>query len=122
VQSIIKKYYMKKIIVFAILVSLAPHLKSQEDNTPAAQVAHHIANKMADTLELTNQQRAKIFVINMDLHKQKTTARGRSQDRNEVGRDLQKIEGSRDSMYKAVLTEAQYLLYIQKKRNLVTAQ
>jgi hypothetical protein len=113
---------MKKSIILSGLVFLCLFLRSQENNTPAAQIAHHIADKMADTLGLTNQQRAKIFNINMDLHKQKDQARSRSQNRDEVGRDLQKVEGTRDSLYKGVLTEAQYVLYLQKKRNLVSAQ
>ena len=111
---------MKKIFVLASLICLGYFLKAQDDNTPAAQIAHHIANKMADTLGLTNQQRAKIFVINMDLYREKTEARGRSQNRDVVGRDLQKIEGKRDSLYKQELTETQYVLYLQKKRNLVS--
>jgi hypothetical protein len=112
---------MKKILVLMILFFGCHFLKAQESNTPAAQLAHHIADKMADTLGLSNQQRAKIFAINMDLHKQKTEARSKSQDRTVVGNELQRIEVSRDAMYKTVLTENQYGVYLQKKRYLVTS-
>jgi len=114
---------MKKLIFLTtIMFCVAYAINAQQENTPAAQLAHHIANKMADTLGLSNEQRAKIFVINMELYRRKTEARGRSQNRDQVGIDLQKIESKRDSLYKAELTEAQYLLYLQKKRILVTAQ
>lgn len=86
---------------------------------PAAQLSHKIANKVADSLNLNNQQRAKIFGINMELSRKKTEARKKSADRVAVGKDLQQIEGSRDAMYKEILTQEQYTLYLQKKRNLV---
>jgi hypothetical protein len=114
---------MKKLIFLTTtLFFLSYCLKAQQGNTPAAQLAHHIANKMADTLGLSNQQRAKIFTINMDLFNQKKDARERSQNRDQVAIDLQKIEAQRDSLYKVELTEAQYLLYLKKKKNLVTSQ
>lgn len=113
---------MKKLLALGVLFCSTYFLKAQQNNTPAAQLAHHIANKMADSLGLSNQQRAKIFVINMDLHREKTEVREHSQNRDEVGRDLQKIEAKRDGLYKIELTAAQYTLYLQKKRNLVTAQ
>lgn len=94
----------------------------QQDNTPAARLAHHIADKMKDTLGLSNQQRANVFKINMDLFKAKKEARGQSQPRDSVGRKLQAIEATRDSHYKEVLTQGQYVLYLQKKRWLVTSQ
>ena len=111
---------MKKIFAIVILVFVVNYLQAQDQNTPAAQLAHHIADKMKDTLGLDNQQRAKVFKANMDLYKQKAEARAKSQDRIAVGKDLQRIEGTRDSLYKVVLTEAQYNLYVQKKRYLVT--
>ncbi|HEV8286376.1 MAG TPA: hypothetical protein VGQ09_18840 [Chitinophagaceae bacterium] len=111
---------MKKIIVILLFVFAINHLKAQEQNTSAAKLAHHIADKMKDTLGLDNQQRAKIFQVNIDLYKQKTMARGSSQDRVVVGRDLQRIEGTRDSLYRVILTATQYELYLQKKRHLIT--
>jgi len=94
--------------------------QADSSNTPAAQLAHHIADKMTDSLHLSNQQRAKVFQINMDMHKEKTSARGKSHDRNIVGRDLQAIEKSRDERYKGVLTTEQYTTYLAKKQNLIT--
>lgn len=111
---------MKKIVLavgFCFSVLLLKAQQAQE--TPEAQVAHKIANKMADSLGLTNQQRAKVFTINMELSKKKKEARKKSTDRTTVGQELQQIEGTRNAMYKSVLTTKQYNLYLQKKRNLV---
>ena len=113
---------MKKLVVLiTVLFSSLSFLHAQEQ-TPAALLAHGIADRMKDSLSLSNQQRAKVFAINMELHSQKMDARKRSQYRAVVGKELQKIEGTRDGLYKTVLTQEQYELYIQKKRNLVTAK
>jgi len=112
---------MKK-IVFIFFLFVLNHTYAQEGNTPAAILAKHIAQKMADSLSLSNQQRAKIFVINMDLYKQKTDARGKSKDRTIIESSLQRIEGKRDSLYKELLTPEQQTLYLKKKINLVSAK
>ena len=91
-------------------------------NTPAAQLAHHIADKMSDTLGLSSQQRAKIFGINMDLFQEKKKAREKSQDRSVVGASLQAVEATRDSRYKLVLSEAQYARYLAKKTVLISSK
>lgn len=112
---------MKKILFLIFVLCVTTFLNAQTDNAPAAQLAHKIADKMKDSLNLTNQQRAKIFAINMELHKQKKEARDKSQDRTVVGKELQRIESGRDEMYKPILTEEQYVLYQKKKRFIVTS-
>jgi hypothetical protein len=93
----------------------------QAQNVPGNQLSHHIADKMKDTLDLSNQQRAEVFQINKDLTDKKDKARKKSNDRAIVGPDIQGVERTRDSLYKEVLTVPQYILYLEKKRNLVTA-
>ncbi len=112
---------MKKIVVFILLLLAACNINAQQQNTPAEKLAHHIANKMADSLNLTNQQRQNIFTANMDLHQQKMQARSKSQDRIIVGKELQRIEGTRNSYYKNILTETEYNLYFQKRQVFITA-
>src|SRR5688572_10814830 len=109
-----KKIFVLSVLFFAVLASHA-----QQPETPAARLAHKIADKMKDSLGLDNQQRAKVFAINMELSKQKIQARGKSQDRAIVGKDLQRIEGSRDTLYHIILRPEQYVLYKQKKKSLV---
>jgi hypothetical protein len=110
---------MKKIFVFVVLFFAVLTVCAQQQESPESKLAHKIANKMADSLGLDNQQRAKIFNINMELSRQKKLARKKSTDRSVVGQELQQLEGTRDGMYKTVLTTEQYSLYLQKKRNLV---
>jgi hypothetical protein len=111
---------MKKIIFLLSLSFFASGLLCAQPG-PAVQLAHKIADKMKDSLTLSNQQRAKIFQVNMDLFRQKDAARKKSTDRVTVGNDIQSIEKQRDSLYKLELTPGQYLLYMQKKRNLVSS-
>lgn len=110
---------MKKIFVIAILFLIADVAKAQKQDTPEAQVAHKIADKMADSLGLNKQQRAKLFAINMELARKKAEARKKSTDRAVVQKQLQLIENSRDSLYKQVLTVDQHNSYLKKKRNVI---
>lgn len=85
------------------------------------RLAHKIANRMKDSLDLTPQQRNAIFQINRDIHSEKQAAMQQYGSSAETGRALQRIENKRDSLYRTVLTEEKYLLYSSKKTNLVKA-
>jgi hypothetical protein len=111
---------MKKIFVCIVLSLIVMLCRGQQPETPAVQLAHKIADKMKDSLNLTNQQRARIFQINMDLFHRKDEARKKSNDRDVIGKEIQSIETTRDSLYKPELTTEQYVLYMQKKKVLVT--
>lgn len=109
---------MKKVIVMAFL--LVPFfLKAQ--NNPATQLAAHIANKMKDTLNLTQQQRNKVYDINMLLYNLKTAARQQHTNPDSVRYYVQKIENRRDTLYHGILPGPKYIIYKQKKRSLVTS-
>ena len=110
------------VISWSLILLLVFKGNAQEENTPAAQLAHRIANKMKDSLNLSNQQTAKIFVANMDLHRQKAQAMSKPTGRPQITSDLQRIENSRDTLYKTILSTAQFNLYLEKKRNLVNSQ
>lgn len=86
--------------------------------TPAEQLSINMAQRMKDTLTLTNAQRAQLYDINMDLHAKKSIARVQA-GTNNPGIQLQEIENTRDSLYRAVLTPEQYSLYRQKKNRLI---
>jgi hypothetical protein len=67
----------------------------------------------------------KVVFINLwfaSWFKQKAGARKKSADRTAVGKELQRIESTRDSFYKTVLTDQQYGLYLKKKRSLVNSK
>lgn len=82
-------------------------------------VAGNIANKMKDSLDLSVEQRAHIYSINLKLHERKKNARNNNASTISLQKRMQQIENTRDSLYQPVLSEEQYLLYKQKKSNLI---
>lgn len=109
-------------MIFSFLLLSVNFLQAQEHDTTAAKLAHHMADKMKDSLGLNDAQRSEIFSINMELHRQKSEARSESNDRDIVGKNLQKIEGKRNNLYKNVLTTEQFALYFKKKRDLISSK
>lgn len=110
---------MKKIIIIIPALIFAFSVL-QAQPTPATQLAEKIAKKMKDTLNLTGNQRNQIYNFNMQLHTQKSAARQQFTDADLLRINLQRIENTRDSLYHSVLPEPKYLIYQQKKRNLVS--
>lgn len=86
----------------------------------AEQLATRIAKKMKDSLSLTASQQTQIYTINMQLHQQKQQVFTRYQASDSLRIHLQRIENSRDTLYSSVLSPDKYLLYRQKKRNLIS--
>lgn len=110
---------MIKYVWIAGMVFLISMGANAQGGTPAQQLAAHIADRMKDSLSLTAAQRGQIFSINMRMHNDKMAKRGLYGNRDSVGRHLQLIENSRDSLYHKVLSEAQYGLYLKKKGRLL---
>ena len=116
---------MKKLYILFILVLFGVQaLYAQENNkvkqrTTAQQMDQRIADKMKVALDLDQKQWEKILKINQDLSEQKKNAFKSSEDREKVGKELQRIEDERDKKYRTVLSEQQQELYIQKKKFLL---
>ena len=108
---------MKKIIAILITFSLVESLEAQP--TPAMQVSQKIAQKMQDSLLLNAQQKDQIYAINMQLHEQKAIVYQQYSSSDLLTYYIQKVENTRDSLYRQVLTETKYQLYKLKKTNLV---
>jgi Spy/CpxP family protein refolding chaperone len=84
------------------------------------QLANKLAKKMQDSLDLTNQQRQQIRDINMQLHQQKMSVRNQYTGQDSVLRvKTQEVENTRDNLYRPVLGEQKYIVYRQKKINLL---
>jgi len=109
------KYTFFYIIIF-ILLSVA---KANGQTTTAMELADKIAQKMKDSLGLSQQKKTQIYNINLQLYDLKTQARQQYANTASLGRLILRVENSRDSMYRNVLTSNQYSLYLQKKRYLV---
>jgi len=112
---------MKKVKAFIVLSFLLFAAKTSAQPPMAIQLAQHIAQKMKDTLNLTNGQKAQIYTKNIQLHNQKMFVRQHNTNPDSIRIKTQKIEGTRDSLYQTILPAAKYTLYLQKKKNLVSA-
>lgn len=93
---------------------------SNAQTGPAAELAAKIADRMKDTLLLTTVQRDSVYQINLSLHEQKMAVRSQQSDSETMRQRFQEIENTRDGRYRTVLGEEKFLLYKQKKRNLIS--
>lgn len=116
----IKDMHMKQILKICLAVIFTGFMinAKAQSNAPQ-QVAHKIAKKMKDSLDLTSQQRHQVFQVNMQLHNEKTAVRSQYAGADSLGYYIQQVENKRDSLYLPVLGPDKYQLYLQKKRNLV---
>lgn len=94
-------------------------MKAAQSQRNDSLVANKISQKMQDSLQLTSEQRGQVFTINIQLHEQKSFYRDKYAGTDSVRYYLQKVENTRDSLYRRILPENKYMLYRQKKRNLV---
>ena len=107
---------MNKYLYFIFLLLLNNKIFSQR-----IELSTQIAQKMQDSLYLSSEQRDSIYAINNRLQSQKMQARMQYAGADSIQYHLQRIENTRDSLYKPVLGAEKYLLYKQKKRNLISA-
>lgn len=110
---------MKQIILLAVLMLAVLPGKSQ--TSPAENIANRIADKMKDSLSLTQVQRDSIYSMNMQLHTQKIMLRKQYSNMDSLRIRTQAVEHQRDIMYKSILTPRQFGVYKQKKRMLISA-
>ncbi len=107
---------MKIFVTTILLLITANCLYAQ---SAGEQLSDKIATKMKDSLDLSIGQRGQVFAVNMQLHNQKMAIRQQYSNPDSLRAKLQRVEGMRDSLYKQVLTNEQYMLYRQKKSVLV---
>lgn len=109
---------MKKIIITIGCLIGTLFVKAQN---PGVVLANHIADKMKDTLALSNPQRNQVFAANMWIHTRKMQIRQQTSNPDSIRILTQRVEHKRDSLYHNILPAPKYNLYLQKKRNLVNA-
>ena len=110
----VKSKFMKYIILIVLLLSLDVGY-SQQTNA----VSTKIADKMKDSLMLTASQRQQIYSVNVQLHEQKMVIRSQYIGVDSLRIMIQRVENQRDSLYQQILPTEKYLLYKEKKKNLV---
>lgn len=104
------------LIVFVIVVSC---FKTLAQVSPGEQIAIKVAQKMKDTLGLSDEQRQRVYDVNMQLHQNNLAVWKQHSALDSVRFYLQRIEMTRDSLYKPILTADQLLVYRQKKGYLI---
>lgn len=107
---------MKRLLIPIVLL-----LAIQSTQAQSSDLSNRIAQKMKDTLGLNTVQQDSIYAINMRLQEQKSDARVRYTGTDSLQYHIQRIENSRDSLYKRIITDdTKYNLYKQKKRYLIS--
>jgi hypothetical protein len=75
---------------------------------------------MKDSLSISDEQKTWVYNINMQISAQKATVWQQYNGSDSLIRlNLQRIEISRDSLYRPVLSEMQFQLYMEKKQALL---
>ncbi|HEX8608431.1 MAG TPA: hypothetical protein VF679_07325 [Pedobacter sp.] len=109
---------MKKLIIL-FLIATGCFTISVAQPQPAKDMAHKIANKMKDSLSLSQAQAEKIYKINMELFKQKDKVRKEFKGSDQLTAQIQKIENTRDPLYQPILKD-KYAKYKEAKTKLIS--
>lgn len=83
-------------------------------------IAIKMARRMKDSLGLSTTEQQQLYIINLQLYNKKNELWSKYSNEDSLFIHTQKIEDTRDSLYKAVLINDKYLLYKQKKRLLIS--
>lgn len=107
---------MFRLIFLAFILLSAQNSRAQSN---AEIFANKIAEKMKDSLSLTETEQAQLYDINMLLHQQKNIAREQYAENDSLGIYIQRVENTRDSLYELILPSDKFILYQQKKTTLI---
>lgn len=111
---------MKKIFLAATIIFMSMVVRARQVS-PAEQLAAHIAQKMKDSLTLTDLQKSQLYSINMQLHERKSLVYQQYTAPDSLRIYLQRVENTRDSLYKEALPLEKFELYLQRKKSLISA-
>lgn len=107
---------------FIILVFACSSMCGYCQSTIADSIAVKVADRMKDSLQLTNIERMNILKVNRSLLVQKQLAFKTFDNVDSLRRKVQAIENTRDSLYQVALPDVKFELYQQKKRFLINSQ
>jgi hypothetical protein len=112
---------MKKLTILSLIL-IVYNNTTQAQQAPSEQLSFRLSQRLKDSLSLTEAQRQSIYQINLELHNQKSIVWQQYDGSDSLIRaNLQLIENKRDSLYKPLLSDEQYIKYKQKKRSLVSS-
>jgi hypothetical protein len=108
----------KKLSLLCLAICCVVAAKAQ--GSFSASIAEKFSQKAKDTLGLSETQRVQLYTINMQLESLKQKVWQKYESEDSLKSNLQKIENTRDSVYRPVFSEAQYQMYLNKKRYLLS--
>lgn len=109
---------MNKVLIIAVFALLA-NTKSKSQTSPAVNQANRVAQRMTDSLSLNTIQKDSLFNISLRLNNQKMVVRQQYASSDSLVLKLQLTESRRDSLYRPILTNTQYLQYLQRKLSIL---
>lgn len=107
-----------KIIPITCALFFAVNCSAQATSL-SAHYSDKITFRMKDSLELSKNQMKELLRINQKLEDKKSAVWKKYTDDNEIRQGLQVIENRRDSLYQAIFTKQQFILYKEKKIHLL---
>ena len=108
-----------RITLLCILITVAARAGAQSIHQ---SVASRIAIKMKDSLSLSEAQKNLVFSVNMRLSTEKSQVWQQHSHADSIMKYVQRVENKRDSLYRPILTAAQFETYIDKKHILISNQ
>ncbi|RYZ29576.1 MAG: hypothetical protein EOP49_40480 [Sphingobacteriales bacterium] len=113
--------YKRGMLLWIVIAASCLTASGQVDTTnPSGLNAWRVGQKMRDTLGLNSEQTQSLTRLTLVLQNRKTTVWYNYQGIDSVRFYVQTLENKRDSLYRPVLTEQQYNLYLQKKSSLIS--
>ncbi|MDR2773389.1 MAG: DUF4890 domain-containing protein [Tannerella sp.] len=115
---------MKKIFVIAVFMAAtlaaatAQQQRGRNFGTPEERAKNQTA-RLDSLVKLTDDQKAKIEAVNLDLSKKMTDAFRNNQDNREDRRaKMEELTAEQEKQYKAILTSEQYKKYSDNREKL----
>jgi len=106
---------MKNILI--LLLFIVPLSSMAQTNQEKS--SKYLAERLRDSLSLTEKEYQELFKINLILEEQKKNARSMNEDILIKTKKVQKIENSRDSLYAIILNPKQLEAYKHRKSSLL---
>lgn len=92
--------------------------QSQPDDAGIV-IALRIAERLKDSVGLTDGEKIAVYEANLWLHNQKIIAWSQFNSTSNLTTEIQRIENKRDSLYRNIIAESRFQLYFSRKKNLI---
>ncbi len=113
------RYIYSFLLLYCLSIQFAVAQTSNQQQDEGVRLARKIAGKMKDSLSLTATQTNQVYETNLSLLDRKKQAMTSGMSRDSIGKALQRIENSRDSLYRLILPVEKFEIYRTKKRRLL---